>query len=173
MRVIACALAVAAVAAVAAACAPDPADTYSVPDAAPATRAPLPSTTVAPADPVGAETDGAGTDGAETGDAVPEPATFEANGEVVQVRSLDNSFIQPLVEIEAGTRVHWINGGRNDHNILPVDETLEWGIDRDTFVPGAEYTLLFDEPGVYPYYCSIHGTQDVGMVGTVIVTAPV
>lgn len=101
-----------------------------------------------------------------------EPTTFAANGEVVEVRSLDNSFIPADIEIEAGTAVNWINGGRNDHNVLPVDETLDWGVDRDTFVPGEEYEHLFDTPGVYPYYCSIHGTKDVGMVGSVVVAAP-
>lgn len=158
-RAVACALGVVALGA---ACAPDPVDTYSAPEAPPATRAPLPSTTMAPPAP----------DGDDIENTVAAPTRFEANGEVVQVRSLDNSFIQASIEVEAGTEVLWINGGRNDHNILPVDDTLGWGVDRDTFVPGTEFTLLFDEPGVFPYYCSIHGTKDIGMVGTVIVTAP-
>jgi len=151
---------------VGAACAPDGPDVYTVaePDAPPATRAPLPTTTstLAPAD-------------VEESVVVVEPeppATFEANGDVVEVRSLDNSFIQPDIEIVAGTEVTWINGGRNDHNVLPVDDSLTWGVDRDTFVPGTRYSHVFDTPGVYPYYCSIHGTQDVGMVGSVVVVAP-
>jgi plastocyanin len=32
-------------------------------------------------------------------------------------------------------------------------------------LPGQSYTLTFTEPGVYPYYCSLH----VGMQGTVVV----
>ena len=151
------------------ACAPDGPDVYTVaePDAAPATRPPLPTTTTT-------ETVASGHGGDEP-DAAPEsaePATFAANGDVVEVRSLDNSFIPPDIEIEAGTAVNWINGGRNDHDVLPVDETLDWGVDRDTFVPGTEYTHLFDTPGDYPYYCSIHGTKDVGMIGSVVVVAP-
>ncbi len=138
-----------------AACAPDPLDTYGAGDAAPATLPPLPTTTAPPA-------------GEE-----PAPApTFPANGETVEVRSLDNSFVAASVEIEAGTEVRWVNGGRNDHNVLPVDESLDWGIERGEFVPTDEYSHVFDQPGVYPYYCSIHGTKEAGMVGAIIVTEP-
>ena len=138
---------------IAASCAPDPLDTYTV-DAPPETRPPLP-TTIAPADGLAVE--------------VP---TFAANGITVDVRALDNSFIGANIEIEAGTNVRWVNGGRNDHNILPIDESLGWGVERGEFVPTDEYDHLFDQPGVYPYYCSIHGTKEAGMVGTVIVTEP-
>ena len=138
-----------------AACAPDPLDTYGSTDVTPETRAPLPTTT---APPVGEET--------------PPVPTFPANGETVEVRSLDNSFVAASVEIEAGTEIRWVNGGRNDHNVLPVDESLDWGVERDEFVPTAEYSHLFDQPGVYAYYCSIHGTKEVGMVGAIVVTEP-
>ena len=88
------------------------------------------------------------------------------------MRSLDNSFVVASVEIEAGTEVRWVNGGRNDHNVLPVDDTLDWGVERDEFEPTDEYAHVFDQPGVYPYYCSIHGTKEAGMVGAVVVTEP-
>lgn len=162
----------AVVALLGASCAPDPLDTYSAPgedtDSPPATRAPLPTTTTTEAP--GTQSAGEDTEAVET---VSEPdMTFAPNGMTVDVRSLDNSFIQQDIEIEAGTEVNWINGGRNDHNVLPVDESLTWGVDRDTFVPGTEYSHVFDTPGVYPYYCSIHGTAEVGMVGAIIVTEP-
>jgi plastocyanin len=143
------------VALVGTACAPDPLDTYGPPDAAPATRSPLPTTTV-PAE----------------GEATAPIPTFAPNGESIDVRSLDNSFIAATIEIEAGTEVNWINGGRNDHNILPVDESLTWGVEREVFVPGARYARVFGQPGVFAYYCSIHGTKEAGMIGAVIVNAP-
>ena len=146
-----------------ASCASDPLDTYSVTeeDAPPATRAPLPITTTEPsADEPGEVTE------TELG------AVFEPNGQTVEVRSLDNTFRDETVTIDAGTEIHWINGGRNDHNVLPVDDSLTWGVDRDTFVPGTEYSFVFDTPGVYPYYCSIHGTAEVGMIGAIIVEDP-
>ncbi len=90
-------------------------------------------------------------------------------GEVVQVRSLDNTFRIADIEVAAGTEVWWVNGGRNDHNVLPVDESQDWGIATADFTPGDEYRHLFDVPGTYLYYCSIHGTKTVGMIGSVTV----
>jgi len=95
--------------------------------------------------------------------------TFPPNGEVLNVRSLDNSFIDEVVEVEAGTEILWTNNGRNEHNVVPVDETEMWGIETADFQPGDEYSRVFDTPGEYPYYCSIHGTAEVGMIGTIVV----
>ena len=154
------------------ACAPDGSDVYTV-EAPPATRASLPATTSAPAM---ANADADSADETETDEtASAGPTTFPANGVTVDVRSLDNSFRPETLEIEAGTEVRWINGGRNEHNVLPVDEVADltsFRADTADFAPGDEYAYVFDTPGVYPYYCSIHGTQDVGMVGTIVVTAP-
>ena len=134
------------------ACDPDPSDAYPV-DAPPATRAPAPSIDVpAEGEPV---------------------ETFPPNGEVVEVRALDNSFRAETIEIVAGTEVLWVNRGRNEHNVLPAGGVGDYGVERDAFEPGDEYAHVFDTPGVYPYYCSLHGTEDVGMIGTVVVTSPV
>jgi plastocyanin len=96
-------------------------------------------------------------------------AAVEANGETVDVVALDNTFRPDSIEIVAGTAVRWENRGRNDHDVLPADESQQWGVDVAGFAPGDVYTLLFDTPGEYPYFCSIHGTKDVGMVGTIVV----
>jgi plastocyanin len=98
-------------------------------------------------------------------------APVAPNGEVLQVRSLDNSFRLPDTEVLAGTEIWWTNNGRNDHNVLPVNEDESWGVDTDDFAPGDEYRRVFDTPGIYFYYCSIHGTKTAGMVGSVTVTA--
>ncbi len=98
------------------------------------------------------------------------PPPVEPNGETLRVRSLDNSFRDDVVEIEAGTEILWTNDGRNEHDVLPVDETETWGVTRDDFLPGDEYRHVFLEPGTYPYYCSLHGTMEVGMLGTIVVT---
>ena len=59
--------------------------------------------------------------------------------------------------------------GHRDRERLPV-EGAAWGVEVDGFQPGDVYAHVFTEPGEYRYYCSIHGNEDVGMVGTVIVT---
>jgi plastocyanin len=145
------------------ACASDGPDAYSAPvdDAVVTTERVLPSTTLPPPPP-------------ESGETLPPSTTIAPvapNGEVLQVRSLDNSYRLPDVEVSAGTEIWWTNNGRNDHNVLPVNDDEAWGVDTEDFTPGDEYRHVFDTPGVYLYYCSIHGTNTAGMIGSVTVTA--
>src|SRR3546814_5008996 len=60
----------------------------------------------------------------------------------------------------------WTNDGRNDHNVLPI-EGDEWGVEVDDFAPDGVYRHRFTETGTYSYYCSLHGTTEKGMVGTI------
>jgi plastocyanin len=85
----------------------------------------------------------------------------------VEVLSIDNTFSPAVVEVAPGTEVVWVNRGRNDHDIVSDDG---WGVAAADFAPGDSYGLVFTEPGVHRYHCTIHGTSTHGMVGTVIVT---
>ncbi|CAN5581730.1 hypothetical protein BH10ACT2_BH10ACT2_15290 [soil metagenome] len=98
-------------------------------------------------------------------------AAVAPNGETVSVQVLDNSFRPETLEIAAGTEVVFDNRGRNDHNVLPADPSLDWGVQALDFKPGDTYTYVFATPGEYHYFCSIHGTADAGMIGTIIVSA--
>jgi len=141
------------------ACGEDRPDAYiAAADDPVATRAELPE--LAPAEELGGDDD----------DGVAE--TFPANGEVEEVWAIDNTFRVADIEIEAGTEVLWINRGRNEHDVEPVDESEDWGVDKTAFVPGDEYGHVFDTPGVYDYYCTLHATTDAGMIGRVVVVAP-
>jgi plastocyanin len=86
-----------------------------------------------------------------------------------EVTALDNSFRPENIEVPAGTEVVWTNKGRNEHNVLHVHGD-DWGVEVDDFQPGASYSHTFDEAGVYRYYCSIHGTTNAGMIGTIVVS---
>ena len=90
-----------------------------------------------------------------------------ATGVVVPVVALDNSFRPQALEVHVGDTVSWENRGNNDHNVLSIEG--EWGVEVTEFAPGAVYTHVFTEPGQYGYYCSIHGSQQAGMVGTITV----
>ena len=68
----------------------------------------------------------------------------------------------------AGHDRHLTNDGRNEHDV-PATEGDEWGVEVEDFEPGDTYSYTFESPGVYDYYCSIHGTKTAGMVGTVVV----
>ena len=111
--------------------------------------------------------------------------TVPANGEVITIQALDNSFRPFDFEIAAGTEVIFDNRGRNDHNILPdtvkddagltallASDTspTAWGVASPDFVPGDTYSHLFNVPGTYNYYCSIHGAPGAGMYGTLVVS---
>jgi plastocyanin len=115
---------------------------------------------------VGCGDDGPGRAGGGGAAADPTLATVT---QTVDVIALDNTFRPEKIEITAGTTVRWENRGRNDHNVLPVDDLDDWGVPTEQFAPGDEYSSTFDTPGTYPYYCSIHATKDVGMIGTVVV----
>ncbi|MEM8619046.1 MAG: plastocyanin/azurin family copper-binding protein [Actinomycetota bacterium] len=87
------------------------------------------------------------------------------------MRALDNIFRNESTVISAGTTVEWRNAGRTEHDVIPVDPEQSWGVSTTDFRPGAIYEHTFSQPGVYRYYCSIHGTANVGMIGTIEVTA--
>jgi plastocyanin len=89
-------------------------------------------------------------------------------GTEAQVSALDNSFRAENIEVRPGTTVVWTNNGRNEHDVLPARGS-GWGVEVEDFQPGDVHSRTFDEPGVYHYYCSIHGTADAGMIGTVVV----
>jgi plastocyanin len=100
--------------------------------------------------------------------------TYPANGETADVLAIDNNFLPQPLEIVAGTEVVFTNNGRNPHNVLPEDDpkATTWGVLEADFLPEDTYSHVFDTPGTYVYYCSIHGSATAGMFGTIVVTAP-
>ena len=89
-------------------------------------------------------------------------------GVVQSVVTLDNSFRPQALEVHVGDTVEWENRGNNEHNVLSI-EGDDWGVEVTEFQPGDVYTHVFTEPGEYAYYCSIHGSEQAGMVGTITV----
>jgi plastocyanin len=100
----------------------------------------------------------------------PTVVTVTPTGVVVQITALDNSFRPQSIEINIGDEVVWENRGRNEHNVLRV-EGDGWGVEAPSFQPGDRYGFVFSEPGEYDYFCSIHGNEQAGMTGTIIVSA--
>lgn len=85
----------------------------------------------------------------------------------------DNSFSPGVMRIPVGGHVHFRNWGGIIHNAVAVDGS--WSTSavsgRDAVRVGEWVDVKFDQPGVYPFYCSYHGTPDgkLGMVGTLVV----
>ena len=126
---------------------------------------------------------GVDTIGNSPDDSVPvDSSVVTPNGKVVEVQVLDNSYRPLDLVVSAGTEVVFVNKGRNEHNILPdsvkddagLAELLAadsspaaWGVASTEFAPGEVFSHVFTAPGVYPYYCSIHGVPGVGMYGII------
>lgn len=87
------------------------------------------------------------------------------DGVVLTVR--DNAFAPQHMTVSAGTTVTFDNRGRNKHDAVPVEEGAFREVPVDELEPGEQADVRFDEPGTYPYYCTLHGTKTAGMVGTI------
>ena len=91
----------------------------------------------------------------------------------VKVTVKDNVFEPRGIRMDPGTRVTFVNDGRSAHNILLGDPNLvddtRLGVNANRFAAGASYSYTFTEPGVYPIYCSLHGTPRAGMIGVIVI----
>jgi plastocyanin len=100
--------------------------------------------------------------------AVPAADFQDATGqEAVVVQARDNTFVGQHVTVSPGTEVTFDNRGRNPHNAVPVEDDAFTEVPTEDLQPGDQVTVAFDEPGDYPYYCTLHGTTTAGMTGTV------
>jgi plastocyanin len=92
-----------------------------------------------------------------------EPSDEDAYG--ASVSAIDDVFSAGIVRVQPGATVEWTNDGRSRHTIQADDGAWDSGI----VAPGGEFAHTFDEPGVFPYFCSLHGTPGAGMIGTIVV----
>lgn len=90
-----------------------------------------------------------------------------AQGENVTVSMGDNFFDQADITVEQGSTVTWVQDGENPHTTTSYDGLWDSGMMAGG--SGATSSYTFDEVGTFEYYCIPH--EDLGMVGTVTVTA--
>ena len=96
-----------------------------------------------------------------------------AGGATVQVLTDGgNRFLPEDVTIVVGQSVTWVwPAGGLAHNVSPDDDTTPVRSGNPVIGP-EEYVYTFATPGVYRYFCEVHGgTGGAGMSGTVTVTA--
>lgn len=87
---------------------------------------------------------------------------YVASAEDTTRISIDNfSFTPATLTVKAGTKVTWTNRDDIPHTVVTADKKLKSTVldTDDTFV------AVFDQPGTYQYFCSIHSH----MTGTVVV----
>ena len=85
----------------------------------------------------------------------------------------DNVFHDRVITVSAGTKVTWVNNGRNRHNVMPSLEEGEsrWflGLNEDLFDEAGSASLRFEQDGYFPYFCTFHGTATRGQTGQIFV----
>lgn len=101
----------------------------------------------------------------------PALAGLNAGGEaVVTVHVFSNDYSTtvpgPAVDpvINAGDTVHWVfdAGFHSVTSITSSPESFDSGV---IFTAGATFDRVFNNPGTYPYICSIHGFDTGGATG--------
>jgi plastocyanin len=87
------------------------------------------------------------------------PLTFE-------IDMLDFTYSELSLEIPAGSTILWSNAGAFKHSATADDGSWDTGL----LDPNGVASITYDKPGVYPYYCTLHGAPGgVGMAGTITV----
>jgi len=82
------------------------------------------------------------------------------------VSMVDSAFDPADVTVEAGETLTWSNDGALPHTATADDGSFDTG----TLDPGDSDSVRIDEPGTYPYYCTLHGAPGgIGMAGTITV----
>ncbi len=103
----------------------------------------------------------------------------EAGDAPTEIEMLDNTFSPEIFEVAAGEPVRFVNGGAVPHNAIALDGS--WSTEDaygDLLMPSGEAAeLVIEQPGEYPFFCSLHATQDAdgnwqGMTGTLVVGEP-
>jgi plastocyanin len=89
----------------------------------------------------------------------------DAGGASVSV--LDNLFSPASLQLAAGDTLTWSFDGAAAHTV-----TADGGaFDSGTLNQGDGFSMMFDTPGTYAYYCNFHGAPGgVGMSGTITVS---
>ncbi|MDR5828706.1 cupredoxin family copper-binding protein [Caballeronia sp. LP006] len=76
--------------------------------------------------------------------------------------SIDNfAFSQPSVTVPVGTKVTWVNHDDMLHTVADEAKSFK----SDPLDSGQSYSHVFDKPGTYKYFCSLHPH----MTGTIVV----
>jgi len=55
-------------------------------------------------------------------------------------------------KVAAGTWVTWSNNGQDAHTVTALDGSFDSG----NLDPSEGFSEFFDQPGTFPYFCSLH-----------------
>ena len=86
----------------------------------------------------------------------------------VEVEIADNVYRTRNFIVDAGTQIVFVNVGANPHNVVAAAEGAFEKI-PEAALQADSAALVLDQPGDYPFYCSIHGGANWGQTGFVVV----
>ena len=76
----------------------------------------------------------------------------EPQSGTVEVKIDNFSFMPEDITVKAGTTVSWVNRDDVPHTVKANDGSFKSkALDTDD-----KFTMKFDKPGVYEYFCSVH-----------------
>jgi plastocyanin len=79
------------------------------------------------------------------------------------------SFAPQVVHVGPGATVAWVNTSTLAHTVTADDASFDSG----SIDPDGTFTMTFDAPGTYQYFCQPHGAAGLtGMAATIIVDDP-
>lgn len=83
-------------------------------------------------------------------------------GNIVNIRVVDNAYIDHTVTIRVGTVVVWNFDGNTgeSHSVTSNDDIFT----SELLSSGSTYTFTFNEPGTFPYFCVIHNGSMDGLI---------
>ena len=87
-------------------------------------------------------------------------ATTAPQDQIIEIKN----FMFMTLTVAPGTKVIWINKDEVPHTVVATDKSFRSAA-LDT---GDTFSHVFDTPGTYEYYCSLHPQ----MVAKIIVTGP-
>jgi plastocyanin len=95
------------------------------------------------------------------------PAVAQDAGPTVQMQP--RTFAPAELHVAPGTSVIWTNPSDVEHTVTADDGSFDSG----NVEPGDSFSMTFDTPGRYQYYCQQHGEPGLqDMAGVIIVDAP-
>ena len=74
----------------------------------------------------------------------------QSSSNAVEIR--DFSYQPDTLTVAAGTTVTWTNDGTVPHTVTSNQRTFDSG----DIAPGGTFSYTFDQPGSYPYHCTLH-----------------
>jgi plastocyanin len=96
------------------------------------------------------------------------PGAASGAGPAASVVVVGTSFSPASVVVAPGASVRWTSSG-GSHNIVADDSSYTSGAPTSAI----DFTHTFSAPGVYRYYCQVHGAPGgIGMSGMVVVAEP-